>query len=210
MRRVEDVDAKRESELNCVGKRTGGGYPTTQTVSIKERRQTVLGEESKKRSGQAQATPVFFRMAEWEREETENPGWTATGRWDGHVWLLHVFALPCLAAGGRRRLRALADILSLKWTWESRKTPAQELVPKETWKRSWKLERRHLAQSPLLPSERGPILCDLAVGWLVKRPQSGSLPAGRSWPRGKRDATPVWRLFLAGTWPRPIDRPSES
>lgn len=49
-----------------------------------------------------------------------------------------------------------------------------------------------LAQSPLLPSERGPILCDLAVGWLVKRPQSGSLPAGRSWPLGKgRDAAGV-------------------
>lgn len=136
------------------------------------------------------------------------------GEWHGHVWLLHVFALPCLAAGGRRRLWALADILSLKWTWESRKTPAQELVPKETRKRSWKLDAGtrgdiSLAQSPLLPSERGPILCDLAVGWLVKRPQSGSLPAGRSCPAlgdGKDATPPVWRLFLAGRWPRPIDR----
>lgn len=135
------------------------------------------------------------------------------GEWHGHVWLLHVFALPCLAAGGRRRLWALADILSLKWTWESRKTPAQELVPKETRKRSWKLDAGtrgdiSLAQSPLLPSERGPILCDLAVGWLVKRPQSGSLPAGRSCPalgNGKDATPPVWRLFLAGRWPRPID-----
>lgn len=87
--RSEDVGAKRESELNCVGKRTDrGGYPTTQTVSIKERRQTVLGEVPEKKEWPGASYTCFFfffRMAEWERGETErrrdgeNPGWTATG-----------------------------------------------------------------------------------------------------------------------------------
>lgn len=105
---------------------------------------------------------------------------------------------------------ALAHILSLKWTWESSKTPAQELVPKETSKRSWTGRWRGDISRSISPSAKRTgtnlvrhgrrLACETAARWVV----GGWAQLA---PR-KKDATPVWRLFLAGPRPRPpIDHP---
>jgi hypothetical protein len=184
--RSEEDDAKRE-RANRTAWGKGQATDTRQTLS--QSRSDGKQSLGKKEWPGASYTCLFFRW-QWETRRDGEPRMNGNGEWDGHTVGFCTFCTALLGGRGRRRLgTALAHIVSLKWTWESSKTPAEELVPKEPE-----------ATSLSWPSDGEPILCNLAVGWLVKRPQSGPAPAGRSWEQlvlGEKDATPVWRLFWA-------------
>lgn len=154
-------------------------------------------------------------MAEWERGRDGETERTQDGRRRGMAWARLAFARFCTALLGGRRATTTSGLGPYPFAkmdlGKPQNTSTGTGPEGDEGRGAGKLDAGtrgdiSLAQSPLLPSERGPILCDLAVGWLVKRPQSGSLPAGRSWPLGKGRTPPVWRLFLAGRWARPIDR----
>lgn len=195
-----EKDRRRIPDRHCLNQRSDG--------------KQFSGKNQKKKGVARRKLHLF--SSEWQNGgmrrdgETENPGWTAR-RGVGMGTFGFCTFLHCPAWRQRATTTwALAHILSLKWTWESSKTTAQELVPKETSKRSWTGRWRGDISRSISPSAKRTgtnlvrhgrrLACETAARWVV----GGWAQLA---PR-KKDATPVWRLFLAGPRPRPpIDHP---
>lgn len=146
--------------------------------------------------------------------ETER---TQDGRRRGMAWARLAFARFCTALLGGRRATATLGLgrypfakMDLGKPQNTSTGTGPEGDEEEELEAGRWDERRHLPRS-ISPSAKrtGTNLVRLGRRLACETAASGSLPAGRSCPAlgdGKDATPPVWRLFLAGRWPRPIDR----